>query len=251
MPTRRSVEEEPEVDPIRDAGYDPVKHEQGKYGTGAVIKPVKIPSSRSLRALLDKEEEKRAREGRREEVRSWRFWKVGTILDQGQSPQCVGYSWRQFLSTNPNPRADSSPTPGEIYFNAQRLDSIPGENYAGSEVDAGAKYLRQRNILSHYVLSGSAPDIKQFVLTYGCVVVGCTYYNNMVKLDNGGYARPTGGVYGGHAFVVSGYSARRNAFRCVNSWGAGWGRRGRFWVKFDHMAQLVGPDGTSVTAFKR
>lgn len=47
---------------------------------------------------------------------------------------------------------------------------------------------------------------------------------------------------GGHAMCVVGFSESRRAFQILNSWGAGWGKDGLIWVKFEDFARfgLVG-----------
>ncbi|QFR33419.1 C1 family peptidase [Ancylobacter sp. TS-1] len=58
-----------------------------------------------------------------------------------------------------------------------------------------------------------------------------------------------GGVYrrgaesadtGRHAMVIIGYDEARQAFRIQNSWGEGWGDRGRGWLSYDTFREDVG-----------
>jgi hypothetical protein len=45
--------------------------------------------------------------------------------------------------------------------------------------------------------------------------------------------------YGWHAMTLVGYDDRRQAFRLINSWGQGWGDRGRAWVSYEVVRTRV------------
>ena len=44
----------------------------------------------------------------------------------------------------------------------------------------------------------------------------------------------TGAEHGGHAFLLTGYSTQRRAWRLRNSWGTGWGDQGDAWLPWDY-----------------
>lgn len=46
---------------------------------------------------------------------------------------------------------------------------------------------------------------------------------------------PAGEIEGGHEVLIVGYDKRRRLFRVRNSWGTGWGDKGRCWMHFDHV----------------
>src|SRR5678816_26052 len=64
-----------------------------------------------------------------------RPYNLGMTLDQGNTPQCVGYSTRDKLASAPfMVHVDQGPSAFEIYTGAQKLDEWPGENYEGTSV---------------------------------------------------------------------------------------------------------------------
>ncbi len=61
----------------------------------------------------------------------------------------------------------------------------------------------------------------------------------MFTPDDRGLVVPTGGIAGGHAYLISGYNRLTKKYRCVNSWGEFWGQRGRFWIREEDMHRLL------------
>ena len=62
-------------------------------------------------------------------------------LDQGSKPYCVGFAWKHFLRSKPKVRG-ATVLPTAIYNGAQELDGIPGEDYDGTTVRGGVKWLQ-------------------------------------------------------------------------------------------------------------
>ena len=52
-------------------------------------------------------------------------WKLGPVLDQGQTSQCCAYAWTQFLQTEPWNETNIAP-PAELYHAAQLTDGLGG-----------------------------------------------------------------------------------------------------------------------------
>ena len=69
-------------------------------------------------------------------------WVPGPVLDQGDRPYCVGYAWRQFLTSSPI-RTKDGQSADIIYHTAQTMDEWPGTNYDGTSVRGGAKAVHQ------------------------------------------------------------------------------------------------------------
>ena len=57
--------------------------------------------------------------------------------------------------------------------------------------------------------------------------------------DSNGFLNCTGQVVGGHAYLLMGFSNRRQAFRITNSWGRDWGDWGRAWLRYEDAAALL------------
>lgn len=185
------------------------------------------------------------------ELRDYRYYRTGPVLNQGAYPHCVGYAWRQFLSSAHLMSIGEGPTATNIYVEAQKIDEWPGENYDGTSVRGGAKYLQRVGRIGPYSWAWDATTIRSWLLSdQGTVVVGTNWYNTMFHPDGSGYLHPTGSLAGGHAYLIVGYSTDREAFRILNSWGREWGQSGRAWVAFEDMNRLISQDGEACTAIE-
>lgn len=175
----------------------------------------------------------------------WRHWRTGLLLDQGATSACVGFAWEGWERCSPL-RNTNGPPARYIYQEAQKIDEWPGENYEGTSVRAGAKVLRASGHFKEYIWPQNANEIKQWILTKGPVVVGTNWYYSMFDPVKG-YIYPEGQTAGGHAWLVIGYSRIRNSFRGMCAWGD-WADKGKFWIRFDDMEQLMLEDGEACGA---
>lgn len=149
-------------------------------------------------------------------------------------------------------RTMDGPTPGLIYQRAQELDDIPDYfPYEGTTVRGGAKALEEQGRIEKYVWATSVDEVRDFILTTGSVVVGTNWYSRMSSTSLWNYAWPKGTLIGGHAYVLCGYSGKRDAFRMINSWGEGWGWNGRAWIKSKDLARLLEEDGEACAAIEK
>jgi C1A family cysteine protease len=176
-----------------------------------------------------------------------KHWSVGPVLDQGEFPHCVAFAWKQFLQSSPFCQGKNM-NESFIYELAQKRDQWPGENYDGTSVRAGAKVLQSLGFIKNYLWAKNTDDMKKWILTSGPIVVGTAWYMDMFFPNKDGYVTPTGALAGGHAYICVGYSASRNAFRFINSWGTDWGQKGRFWIKEEHMTKLLSKWGEACSA---
>lgn len=179
-----------------------------------------------------------------------RFYDVGPVLDQGDTPMCVGYASEQFLQSAPIATLDAQ-SPQEIYREAQKVDEWPGEDYDGTSVRAAAKVLMGWGRLKSYVWAADARDVRDFLITTGTVIMGTNWYQNMFSPTSTGLLRCTGSLAGGHAYLLVGYDAGRNWFRMVNSWGAGWGQGGQAWIAFRDLDKLIARQGEACAAVEQ
>lgn len=188
------------------------------------------------------------------------FWAVGPILDQGTTPQCVGYCAKQFLQTAPTVTLDG-PSATELYHMAQARDEWPGENYDGSSVRGVAKALQDLGRLASYVWAANAIDVRDWVVTHGPVMFGTLWFDAMFKPCTGWLCglfgkryvlSVKGKVAGGHAYLVTGYDAKKDRFEITNSWGPTWANKGRAWLKFaDAERLLVAHQGEACAAVEQ
>lgn len=171
-----------------------------------------------------------------------RMWtsRKAFVLDQGQTPHCVGFSWAGFLEAAPWMHQLSAGDADRFYHLAQENDEWDGTNYEGSSVRGGAKALTILGLITgEYVWAQKEADVWDFVRGRGPVTAGTTWLTGMFDPDARGYLNLTGGEEGGHAWLILGASAKRQAYRMVNSWGEGWGDKGRAWVRREDFRVLL------------
>lgn len=184
---------------------------------------------------------------------TYRYYQTAPVLDQGDSSSCVGHAWRQWLSSAPR-MTKTGPDPYAIYREAQQLDEWPGAepDYEGTSVRAGAKALQARGHVAEYRWASSADEVRDWLLSgKGSVVLGTTWYRSMMIPRTDSFVELSGPVIGGHAYLCTGYSERRGAFRCLNSWGRAYGRNGAFWIAGEDVGRLLADDGEACAAIEK
>lgn len=178
-----------------------------------------------------------------------RYYKIGPVLDQGETPMCVGFGWRGWLSAELVMEL-GGPAASQIYTAAQALDELPMP-HDGSTVRAGAKALAAAGFIQTYGWAFDAMTIRDWLLAgKGSVVVGTRWYEAMSTPKHGGLVDVAGELRGGHCYLAIGYSAKRQTFRFVNSWGREWGDSGRFSIRFQDFDRLIHEDGEACTAIE-
>jgi C1A family cysteine protease len=179
-----------------------------------------------------------------------KMYRVGPVLDQGDTPQCVGYSAKQFLQSDPIETMDG-PTATDLYLAAQKEDEWEGENYEGTSVRGAAIALTNLGRLKSYVWGANALDVRDWIIVNGTVMMGTDWTETMFTPTASGYLRPTGEVVGGHAYLLVGYDAPGNKFLMVNSWGASWGNHGTAWIRFRDLDTLIQRQGEACAAVEQ
>jgi hypothetical protein len=186
----------------------------------------------------------------------YRMWNAGPVLDQGPTPQCVGYAGWGWLAAGPvTNHPKFSPT--ELYHLAQARDEWPGEDYDGSSTLGLMKALKDVGYINEYVWATDAETVVAWILAKGPVCVGTNWYTGMFNPDRKGFLDTSGQVEGGHEYRLVGADCdktcpdgTKGAVRMVNSWGRGWGSSGRAWISFATLDKLIKDDGEAVTALE-
>jgi C1A family cysteine protease len=183
-----------------------------------------------------------------------KMWRQGTILDQGQEGACVGFGWTAELLAEPMPyqaREDSGNNYARnLYLEAKVLDEWPGEDYEGTSVLAGAKALKNRNLIGGYRWCFGVDDLRDAVISQGPVVIGIPWYEGMYEAKDG-IVTVKGKKVGGHCLTVTGYDAENNMFRWQNSWGRAYGLDGSALIRYDDLAGLLSEQGEACIPMDR
>lgn len=172
--------------------------------------------------------------------------------NQQDTPMCVGYSLAHWIEDGPVGHIGSAPIvhPDDIYYNAQKLDEWDGEDYEGTSVRGGAKYLKSIDFIKEYRWAFNLQDTIDTLLTVGPVVVGTNWYYGMFDPDRDYTVHLVGRVAGGHAYVLDAVNTNKKRFRIKNSWGRDWGHNGFAYIHFDDMERLLNEDGECMIAIE-
>lgn len=181
-------------------------------------------------------------------------WTAGAVLDQGNTPQCVGYAGWGWLACSPIKNKPPF-TPTQLYKEAQKDDEWPGDDYDGSSTRGLYKALQRLGFVSGYQWAFDAETLIGHVLTVGPVNVGTDWYSGMTQPDKLGFINPRGQNQGGHEWLIVGADREKHASdgtigaaRMLNSWGASWGNLGRAWISFAALDRLIKDRGEACTA---
>lgn len=171
-------------------------------------------------------------------------------LDQGVDGQCVGFATASLLGAAPIKHTVSKASAQQIFRKAQEMDQL-----AGLTEDTGASLLgameacQKVGLFGSYVWCETVDDVIDWIVRRGPVLLGVNWYQSMDK-PSGGLLEIQGRVVGGHAIMANGYWPRHPDFGDVvvvtNSYGPGWGVRGRGFLPIDVLARLISEDGDAV-----
>jgi Papain family cysteine protease len=179
------------------------------------------------------------------------------VLDQGDTPHCVGYGTAGFLATA---EAKTPDDPGiknsdgeRIYYECKVVDGEPKAE-DGSTVHSAAKVLLNvEKVIAAYGFLDFA-NAKKWIDSSGPVVIGIDWYDGMEDTDKNGIIHATGGIAGGHCILWTGTDMVINGVgynRIRNSWGQSWGIGGDCFISDAELSPLIdGSDGEALACLK-
>lgn len=169
----------------------------------------------------------------------WPLFRVP--LDQGNEGACVGFGWTHWLLAAPISIRNTNPawSARAMYKAAQEVDEWPGSDYEGTSVRAGAKVLQAEGRIAEYRWAEDLQTTTDYIRSTGPVVIGVDWHEGMMDADVDGLIRVTGRRTGGHCVCLVGANEDQAMAYGINSWGPGWGRRGRFKIPYEDLEKLV------------
>lgn len=181
--------------------------------------------------------------------RRWRYWRQGPQLDQGVEGACVGHAVVGALTAAPKPAdIEAQPAAFGMYRLAQFIDQWEGEQYDGTSVLAGAKVAQKAGLAKSYRWCMDIHDVRNTVLEQGPVVIGIEWRDSMFDSRPSGLLDVSGQAMGGHAVVVTAYTAVRTLsgeanvgplYKIRNSWGPTWGKYGSCYMREADLEALL------------
>jgi hypothetical protein len=141
----------------------------------------------------------------------------------------------------------------DVYSLATSLDEFAGQyppTDTGSSGLSAAKAGQRLGLLKSYRHAFSVEEALNALMVKP-VITGVNWYEGFDNPEKDGLVKIAGQVRGGHEFVVIGFLTGRNyasGFEdsivvAVNSWGSGWGNKGRFMFTVATWRQLLAEDG--------
>lgn len=201
-----------------------------------------------------------------------KFWTMGTVFDQGQEGDCVGFGWTAELVGSPYPDYSVSEPLGDLVGHnlcqrAKSLDDTPGTDYQGTSLLAGAKVVQQQQLIDGYRWCTSTTDMRNAICASvadggGPVLVAIPWYDEMYETRPSGLVKVGGSLVGRHCLTLFGFhpgmrisgedwSSRYRVFAWRNSWGTSYGKAGSGYILESDLAALFADHGQAAIPMGR
>lgn len=167
-------------------------------------------------------------------------WWPKRILNQGNTPHCVGFAGAGFGIAPPVEDDFYDRHGHQFYYACKEIDGQPGQEN-GSWIRTVMTLLTRMGLIRGWHYTNNVGVLVDWVTRVGPVIVGTRWYRGMFTPGADGLVTYTPGdqLVGGHAYVVVGYSQADDTLLFMNSWGERWGLKGFFRMKKNNFAQLI------------
>lgn len=177
-----------------------------------------------------------------------RTWRRGGAYDQAYTTTCVPQTGKGILNTLPISRKidydiRSEYSIDELYDGAREYDEWPGVDYDGTSGLGLCKYMKIRNLIDEYRWCFGLNEVLLTLSHIGPIGLGVMWKTGMWETDDRGFISPTGADEGGHEVELIGVDVSEKSVIGMNSWGPGWGVKGRFKLTWDGLEELLDNQG--------
>lgn len=170
------------------------------------------------------------------------------VLDQGTLGSCTGNAMAHAVNMVPlhipgTPYLKQEDAVG-LYSRATKIDPFPGTYLpedTGSDGLSVCKAAKEKGYITGYRWAFGFEHTLD-ALQSGPVLIGIPWHYSMFYPDGKGFVRPDGDVVGGHEIVLMGDDCK-GTLTFLNSWGPGWGLRGRFKTDYATFKALLADQG--------
>jgi|GEM_PF-1065821 len=162
----------------------------------------------------------------KQEVPITQKWVCAKLLDQGNTPKCVGYSGAHQAIATPVPQLwVTTETADQFYHGAQVHDEWPGEDYDGSSVLGLLKYWLSIGFCASGYWAFTLMEERLGIAYDSPEIAGTAWTTGMMNVDSNGFIHATGVNEGGHAYLRLWNVEEEEYFMILTSW-ANWGING-------------------------
>ena len=182
-----------------------------------------------------------------------KMWGRASTMDQGQTSQCVWFTWAAFVMSEPRRRTVDLSLAADMYYEMQRNDGIPGTepDYFGTTLEAGHLVFKRRGfVLPTPVVATTVPQILECLRARGPVAMGTEWRFGMTRPNNRGRVSISGENLGGHAWLAIGANTADELVYGLNSHGSRYGVAGVFTITFSDLSALLRAGGYGLSAIQ-
>lgn len=180
-----------------------------------------------------------------------KVWTPGPILDQGQTPHCVGYAGAQWRQMSGHTLVAGRDDGESLYYACKVKDNEPRAE-DGSTDNSLMKVLQDLGEVGAYHWASTPEEIATWLSTKGPVLFGTPWLQGMFTPRADDTLPLTGRVVGGHEYIAIGIHPRKTLtttlVEYVNSWGTGWGKAGHFFMTLGNAMTLIKKGGDACAA---